>query len=550
MKKPSKAPLIISYVLVIAMMLAAVGLLIGQAAFSGWVFESENVIKFGIVILGLMITLVRLISKTGGGRSLRKYEAAYRKHIGEAFSRAGKKKQKNALLHTIKSYSEGRCSAAVSQLESLLKECDTKDDHAAVLLFLALSYEQMEMIDDAIASYEKLLKYSPERSTAWSNLGILYRQQGKTEKSISCIESALKCDQNNAHAWNNLAQAYLAAGSFDKVIAPAHRALSIKADMYQADTALAVAYFALDDKEKSKQHFDSAVLHGANAANLTSILNGMTYGNISFADTTEIDEKVTRAMGYLSRDTVVPMVEVHLPAPNDGNRSRLGGAPVESHVPLDSKGKPMKLLAAIWCSEVRGIPEFPSNGVLRFYIADNELYGADFDRPTLQSDFRVLFDENEDGFNTELCDDPGVSESFPIQHALPLRLKPAMSSVRTTDYRFDRLLNEALTKAGVEGGIEGISERELDFICEQNVYAGHRIGGYPCFEQYDPREELSLEKYDTLLLQIVSHIHPNGNGGEDTLIMFGDHGGCQFFIPKDKLIARDFSDIMFWWDCG
>ena len=64
MKKPSKAPLIISYVLVIAMMLAAVGLLIGQAAFSGWVFESENVIKFGVIIMGLMITLVRLISKT------------------------------------------------------------------------------------------------------------------------------------------------------------------------------------------------------------------------------------------------------------------------------------------------------------------------------------------------------------------------------------------------------------------------------------------------------------------------------------------------------
>ena len=125
-----------------------------------------------------------------------------------------------------------------------------------------------------------------------------------------------------------------------------------------------------------------------------------------------------------------------------------------------------------------------------------------------------------------------------------------MSSVRTTDYRFDRLLNEALVKAGIEGGVEGISERELDFICEQNAYAGHRIGGYPCFEQYDPREELNLEKYDTLLLQIVSHIHPNNNGGEDTLIMFGDLGGCQFFIPKDKLIARDFSDVMFWWDCG
>lgn len=43
---------------------------------------------------------------------------------------------------------------------------------------------------------------------------------------------------------------------------------------------------------------------------------------------------------------------------------------------------------------------------------------------------------------------------------------------------------------------------------------------------------------------------PSENGKESELIMFGDAGGCQFFIPHDKLIARDFSDVMYWWDCG
>ncbi|MBE6676652.1 MAG: DUF1963 domain-containing protein, partial [Ruminococcaceae bacterium] len=43
---------------------------------------------------------------------------------------------------------------------------------------------------------------------------------------------------------------------------------------------------------------------------------------------------------------------------------------------------------------------------------------------------------------------------------------------------------------------------------------------------------------------------PDGHGHEQELIMFGDEGGCQFFIPAEKLRARDFSDVMYTWDCG
>ena len=82
------------------------------------------------------------------------------------------------------------------------------------------------------------------------------------------------------------------------------------------------------------------------------------------------------------------------------------------------------------------------------------------------------------------------------------------------------------------------------------ICGGHRIGGYPCFEQDDPRDVTEeLRKYDTLLLQIVSHTMPDTSGNEETLIMFGDEGGCQFFIPREKLRARDFSDVMYNWDC-
>ena len=550
MKKSSKIPTIIAYVLLGVLATAAIGLFVAQTARNGWAVDKSDAIKFGFLMICLGLTLVKLIGKTSGP-SLRQYEKSFAKEIGSAFSAPDQKRQKRALLTAIERYNRDKFNGAVARLQALRRECRTQDDYNAVLLFLALTYTDAGCEDDAIATYEELVKYSPTHSTAWSNLGLLYRKQGNNDKAITCYENAIKGDESNPFAWNNLAIAHLSASNWQKVVQPALHAISIKSDMYQAEAALCVAYFAMGDKEQSKKYFDSAVLHGERADALRSVLNGLQTGEITFTTANEVREEVVRANGHLQRDTALPMVEIRLPAPDDGNRSRIGGAPIDQNVPLDSKGAPMKLLAAIWCSEVRGVPDFPTCGVLRFYVADNDVYGADFDHPNEQSDFRVLYDEDESAFDGALRDDPTVSGSFPVQHALPVRLTPAVGSVRSGDYRFVECVNAALLKAGAEYTFDELEDEETDYLHEQNAYAGHRIGGYPCFEQFDPRDdEPALQKYDTLLLQIVSHTAPDEQGREQELIMFGDEGGCQFFIPSEKLRNKDFSDVMYSWDCG
>ena len=284
MKRKSKAPLIVSCVLLILLLVGAVGLLIWQAASNGWVFDKDNVVKGGLIIIGLLISLIRIIAKMGGGTSLKQYEALYQKRIGAAFSAQGKVKYKKALLRAIADYNEDRYESAISKLLSLSEKCDTSDDYNAVLLFLALSYAESGMTDRAVDTYERLVRIYPRNSTAWSNLGLLYRQSGNHERAVACIESALDYDPDNAYAWNNLAQAYLDACEWEKVIEPALSAVRIKNDMYQAETALVVAYFALGESEKSKQYFDRAVLHGASAAKLTSILDDIACGAEAFGE--------------------------------------------------------------------------------------------------------------------------------------------------------------------------------------------------------------------------------------------------------------------------
>ena len=547
MKKNPKLAITLTYILIILLAAACITLFIVQTAQNGWKINSSNAVKFGVILIGLILTAVKMATKTSDGHSLRRYALHYKKEIGAAFASPNRKKERQALLKGIACVHEERHQKGIELLTVLKKSCRSRDEHFAVSLFLALNYEKSGLIDQAIATYEELLTYKPDYSRAWSNLGSIYIDKGMYEKSIHALEEAIRCDENNPYAWNNLAQTHLAASSWQKVIAPAMRALELKKDIYQAENALTIAYFAMGDQENSKKYFDSAVLHGSDASNLTSILRGLAHKNVAFGNTNGVREEVIRANGHLQRDTSLPMTEIRLPAPNDGNLSRLGGAAVDQTPPFDSTGKPMKLLAAIWCSEVRGVPHFPERGVLRFYIADNALYGIDFDHPTEQKDFRVLYDENEDGYDTAQRDDDDLSESFPIPHVLPIRLSPAFGSIRSTDYRFDKALSAALAKVGVDS----LSEEESDYIYAQNTYAGHRIGGYPCFEQFDPRDDNpAWQSYDTLLLQIVSHTMTDEKGKDRNLIMFGDEGGCQFFISSEKLKNRDFSDILFWWDCA
>ncbi|MBQ2716604.1 MAG: DUF1963 domain-containing protein [Clostridia bacterium] len=543
-------PILIGIIIILLVMAAVIALTLSDLSKNDWKIDAGALTKPGLVMAGLILSLVKLLTRSGNSRSLRMYEKAYEKEIGSAFSRSDTKKYKSKLLSALALYNDDDYTAAIKVLSDLEKVCNTADDYSAVLLFKALCFTDSGNPKAAVSEYETLLKYNEKHSQAWSNLGLLHNKLGHREESLKCYENAVKYDPENAAAYNNLAQGYVSDCKWEKVIEPALRALELKSNMYQADSALTIAYYALGNVEESKKHFEHAVANGAKAENLMRVLDGISQGINPFAESAEIRDEVARAIGFIKRDTAIPMVEVRLPAPEDGNKTRLGGAPIDAVVPRDRDGNRMFLLAAIWCSEVRGVPDFPERGVLRFYISGNDYYGLDLDEPNVQNDFRILYDEDEDKFDPALRDDPELPPHFPIMRALPVRLSPAMGSILSSDYRFDAALEAALRKAGLPNGVDDISDEEFDLIYDENRYGGHRIGGYPCFTQDDPRDVGdSLHKYDTLLLQIVSHSMPGEDGKEEELIMFGDAGGCQFFIPRDKLRARDFSDVMYNWDC-
>lgn len=239
--------------------------------------------------------------------------------------------------------------------------------------------------------------------------------------------------------------------------------------------------------------------------------------------------------------------------------SKFGGVPYwppEIPYPVDKQGNKLLLLAQINFSEMPPLPDFPTTGLLQFLMTRN-IYEMNFyDNPTRQDDWRVvyhaeinpaideqsvltlnipyapqIFDEEDDG-------------GFPVDTQYRLSFEPAEIRIGTECIGFDKALKNAAKEVGIKLNKNDLSDLEVLFgekawekIKQHTVE--NLIGGYPDFTQTDPRDERKYKKHSVLLLQIES----------DEGIMWGDCGVGNFFIRPDDLRKKDFSKVLFHWDC-
>ncbi len=480
-------------------------------------------------------------------RGLNFYEKLYEKDIVGAFDAADKKSERRTLLKGIRDFHEDRFESAMRRIEPLLARCTTPQDFATVHFFLGVVYKNLSLLDRAVHAYEAALSHDPNRAAAWNNLGTIALNRGDTDKAATCFREAAHVDKTYVMAYNNMAQLQLRLGRWKDCIPFAAHAIKLKSDLTAAYHALAIAYYALGHRTEGRRYADQAAQHGSNRQNLENIFAALDRGENPFGAYVELSDEIEEALEHFRRRNVRNMLHLCMPAEGSNiGRSRLGGESV-GEAPLDSHGKPMRLLAAIWCSETQGMADLPDHGVLRFFIADDRDYGCYRHAPTEQTDFRVLYTPDEDAFGEcayELT--LNLHTNFPVKGCFPIWFVPGMSTPLRSDYRFRPLLEEALAKAGAPS-INEMDPAMFHAVCEQNEWGGHRLGGYPCFEQIDPRHQKVYQPYDALLLQIVTHQVAYKDGYID-ILRFGHDGGCQFFIPREKLRACDFSDVLYWWD--
>ncbi|MBP8006315.1 MAG: DUF1963 domain-containing protein [Acinetobacter sp.] len=252
--------------------------------------------------------------------------------------------------------------------------------------------------------------------------------------------------------------------------------------------------------------------------------------------------------------TMLPTVSMQLTASDDLTlwQSKIGGQPylpLEVAYPVDSDGNPLVLLAQFNFSETPNLPHFPDKGILQFYIAADDLYGMNFDDQQLQSGFKVLYFDQVIEDLTQLKQDFSELEFdeeayLPFTGQYSIEFQHAEQVISLEDFAFGKKILNVDELYDFEDQFEG-GDFENDFIepyHELLSASGHRLGGYPFFTQSDPRGyKENIQDY-ILLFQLDTDDAEND-------IMWGDSGVGNFFIHPEDLKKRDFSKVLYNWDC-
>ncbi|MEK3937407.1 YwqG family protein [Sporosarcina sp. FSL W7-1349] len=207
--------------------------------------------------------------------------------------------------------------------------------------------------------------------------------------------------------------------------------------------------------------------------------------------------------------------------------SKLGGCPYlksSEDYPTDEDGNHMLFLAQINLADIEHLDELPEKGLLQFFVVNDELVGLE--EPILVK-YIEDYEENEEQLvKKHPYENEEDNWNLPFSHSGKMvftsREMPMSSSL---DLFRDIFMNK-------------LSESEYEQLSDDCYSSDSRIGGYPYFVQND---YIGFDDDDFLLLQL--------DIDDECGIMFGDSGNCVFTIPKDALKNRDFSKVVYDWQC-
>ncbi len=233
--------------------------------------------------------------------------------------------------------------------------------------------------------------------------------------------------------------------------------------------------------------------------------------------------------------------------------SKFGGIPYwdfSKPYPVSSEGEKLVLLSQFNFEKIPNLKGFPTHGILQFFIAANSLFGMDFDERMTGKDFRVVFHEKIDLEITEksvraqkipTTFDEDIANDFPFSGEFSLSFCEEDVKISPCVFSFENEIQKTATSLSVNADDvlnDLLSNEQFDSLLEGS--AGSRLGGYPFFTQDDVRSfSDTFSEYTELLFQMDS----------DSEISWGDSGVANFFITPQDLEKRDFSRVLYNWDC-
>ena len=230
--------------------------------------------------------------------------------------------------------------------------------------------------------------------------------------------------------------------------------------------------------------------------------------------------------------------------------------PKGAQIPQTANGDKMIMIAQINCDDLQGLADFPEKGILQFFVLNDEdgLLGLDFDNQTVQDSFRVIYHEKIEEFYDEnelksIYNPYNFEESYITNDNESYKMNFELTSEKE---RFEDMFYHIFRKICKEKGLKQTQEdwlyrKLLNFMqYSENYYS--QCDGFAFFTQDDPREyNEEYKKFDTVLFQLNSEFDENTRNWK---VCIGDAGVINFFINRENLKKKDFSEILYNWDCS
>lgn len=256
------------YILYGLLAAAVVGLVCYQA-FITKNLESGNLVKAGLILAGILLSLLRPRKARYAGSKKTLYQKAYGEFIQGAFTDDPKLEKK--FYSALHDYNNNKPQAGVKKLMALRKECQRTADIYAVTVFTGLCLNDMGLYEEAADAYENALRIRPNATLA-SNLGLCYQRLGDPERAEAAYKRSIDLDPNNPFVYNNISAMHFHDADYETALEYAKQALKHNPNMKEALGTAAMCYALLGQEEQYKEYYRRAVAAGQDGNKLKAVI--------------------------------------------------------------------------------------------------------------------------------------------------------------------------------------------------------------------------------------------------------------------------------------
>ena len=143
---------------------------------------------------------------------------------------------------------------------------------------LGFIYYATDRNQEALAAYKRAIEINPDYAETYNNLAAIYKNINKNKEAIASLRKAIEINPGYAEAYNNLGLVYYNTNKNQEAIAAYKKAIEINPDLAKAYNNLGSVYYAVNKNQEAITAYKKAIEINPD---LASVYNNL--GNVYFA---------------------------------------------------------------------------------------------------------------------------------------------------------------------------------------------------------------------------------------------------------------------------